>query len=116
LIKNGLSGIAIGIAFGIFYTLRHSYRNAYYMHQKSVCENGYYTYSMKLAEEVSFFNKASIIKALNLIPNNSTIEIDCSNSKSIDYDVVEFIQNYKLTAKFKNIKVKTINFIEPLAG
>ncbi len=108
-----LTGISIGVFVGVFYTLRHSYRNAYYMKQTFKCENGYFTYRMTLAEEVSFFNKASIIKALSTIPNNSTINIDCTNSKSIDYDVVEFIQNYKLTAKFKHIKVNTINFIEP---
>src|SRR3990167_6558972 len=28
---NLLQGICIGVAFGLFYTLRHSYRNAYYM-------------------------------------------------------------------------------------
>lgn len=109
-----LTGIAIGMAFGLFYTLRHSYRNAYYMKQTSVCENGYCTYYMVLAEEVSFFNKASIIKALKSIPENSTIEIDCSNSKSIDYDVVEFIHNFLTTAKNKSIKVNTVKFIDPL--
>ena len=108
-----LTGIFIGMCIGVFYTLRHSYRNAYCMKQTSTCENGHCTYHMALAEEVSFFNKGSIIKALNTIPNNSTIDIDCTNSKSIDYDVVEFIQNYKSAAKFKHIKVNTINFIKP---
>ena len=66
-----------------------------------------------LAEEVSFFNKANVIKALDAIPSNSKVIIDCSRSKSIAYDVVELIQDYKTNAKTKKITVETINFIEP---
>ena len=65
-----------------------------------------------LAEEVSFFNKASVIQVLDGIPANSKVIIDCTNSKSIDYDVAEFIKNYQINAKTKNITVQKINFIE----
>nr|MBA3972246.1 SulP family inorganic anion transporter [Bacteroidota bacterium] len=65
------------------------------------------------AEEVSFFNKASVLEAFDAIPNNSKVIIDCTNSKSIAYDVVEIIQNFKINAKSKNIAVETKNFIEP---
>lgn len=54
-----------------------------------------------------------MIKELDEIPANSKVIIDCSKSKSIAYDVVEIIQNYKSNAKTKNITVETINFIEP---
>lgn len=66
-----------------------------------------------LAEEVSFFNKASIIKSLKDIPENSHVIIDCSASKAIAYDVVEFIYHYPLQAELKNITVEMINFIPP---
>jgi len=39
--------------------------------------------------------------------------IDCSKSKSIAYDVVELIRDFRVNAKSKNISVETINFIEP---
>lgn len=107
-----LKGIGIGMAFGIFYTLRHSYNNAYYMKNTIIKENEYAIYHLVLAEEVSFFNKASIIQALDAIPPYSKVIIDCSNSKSIAYDVVECISDYKVYAKSKNITVETINFIE----
>lgn len=108
-----LKGIAIGMAFGIFYTLRHSYRNAYYMEDVMTTEEGHEVHHLVLAEEVSFFNKASIIQALEAIPANSKVIIDCANSKSIAYDVVEFIQDYRSSAKLKNISVETIEFVEP---
>lgn len=108
-----LKGITIGMAFGIFYTLRHSYLNAYSMKDAITTEDGREVHHIVLAEDVSFFNKASILDALNHIPQNSKVIIDCSKSKSIAYDVVEIIENYRSNARTKNITVETINFIEP---
>jgi MFS superfamily sulfate permease-like transporter len=108
-----LKGITIGMAFGIFYTLRHSYRNAYYMKDVMTTEAGHQVHHLVLAEEVSFFNKASIIQALDAVPANSKVIIDASKSKAIAYDVVEIIENYRVNAKTKNITVEKINFIEP---
>ena len=108
-----LRGITIGILFGIFYTLRHSYRNSHYMKETVTTEEGHEVHHLVLAEEVSFFNKASVIKELEEITDNSKVIIDCSNSKSIAYDVVELIRDFRSNAKTKNITVETINFIEP---
>lgn len=106
-----LTGISIGIGFGIFYTLKKSYNNAYYM-QKTICkENNHLIYQITLAEEVSFFHKASFIHLLDKIPLNSKVIIDCSRSKSIAYDVVEFIKDFKNNASNKNLVVETINFL-----
>lgn len=112
LLTDLLKGITIGLLFGLFYTLRHSYRNAYHMKDVITREDGVEVHHLVLAEEVSFFNKASVIKALTAIPANSKVIIDCKNSKSISYDVVEIIQNYKISAKTKNITVQTEHFIE----
>ena len=108
-----LKGITIGILVGIFYTLRHSYRNSHYMKETVTAEEGHEVHHLVLAEEVSFFNKASVIKELEEIPKNSKVIIDCTNSKSIAYDVKELIRDFKSNAKTKNIIVETVNFIEP---
>lgn len=113
LLTDLLKGITIGILLGIFYTLRHSYRNSHYMKETVTTEEGHEVHHLVLAEEVSFFNKASVIKELEEIPNNSKVIIDCSNSRSIAYDVVELIRDFRSNAKTKNITVETINFIEP---
>lgn len=107
-----LKGIIIGILFGIFYTLRHSYRNSHYVKDVITTEDGNEVHHLVLAEEVTFFNKANILNALNNIPPNAHVIIDCSKSKSIAYDVVEIIENYQGNAKTKNITVEKINFIE----
>jgi MFS superfamily sulfate permease-like transporter len=113
LLTDLLKGITIGMLFGIFYTLRHSFRNSHYMKETVTTEEGHQVHHLVLAEEVSFFNKASVIKELEQIPDNSKVIIDCSNSKSIAYDVVELIRDFRSNAKTKNIAVETINFIEP---
>jgi len=108
-----LKGITVGILFGIFYTLRHSYRNSHHLKDSTTNENGQEVHHLVLAEEVSFFNKASVMQVLDAIPPNSKVIIDCSKSKSIAYDVIELIKDYQNNAKTKNITVEKINFIEP---
>lgn len=113
LLTDLLTGIGLGLVVGIFFTLHHSYRNSHYMQDTKSTTDGRDVHHIVLAEEVSFFNKASIIAALEAIPANAKVIIDCSKSKSISYDVVEFIRDYHLHAKLKNIDVETIAFIEP---
>jgi MFS superfamily sulfate permease-like transporter len=108
-----LKGITVGMLLGGFYALRHSYRNSYQLKDVTTTEEGHEVHHIVLAEEVSFFNKPSVIQALDGIPANSKVIIDCSNSKSIDYDVVEFIKDYQINAKTKNITVEKTNCIEP---
>jgi MFS superfamily sulfate permease-like transporter len=105
-----LKGITVGILFGIFYTLRHSYRNSHYIKDNISDENGKTVHHMVLAEEVSFFNKASLLNTFESIPNNSKVIIDCTNSKSIAHDVIEIIKDFEHNAKTKSIEVEKINF------
>jgi len=111
LLTDLLMGITIGVGFGIFYTLRHSYRNSHYMKDLTTTQNGQQIHHLVLGEVVSFFNKANVVKALESIPANSKVIIDCSKSKSIAYDVVELIKDYQINAKTKNITVEKLNSI-----
>jgi SulP family sulfate permease len=63
-----------------------------------------------LAQEVSFFNKASIIDTLDLILENSAVIIDFSKSKSIAR-CFEIIRDFEINAKTKNIDVEKIKYI-----
>ncbi len=110
LLTDLLKGITIGLLFGLFYTLRHSYRNAYHMKDIITNEDGTQVHHLVLAQEVSFFNKASVLKALDEIPKNSKVIIDFTNSKSVAYDVIELVLNFEINALTKNIKVEKINF------
>jgi len=108
-----LKGITAGLLFGIFYTLRHSYRNSHHLKNKITTEEGHELHHIILAEEVSFFNKASVMEVLNKIPNDSKVIIDFKKSKSVAHDVLEIIEDFKINAKTKNITVETIKYIQP---
>jgi MFS superfamily sulfate permease-like transporter len=83
------------------------------MKETITTEEGKKVHQLVLAEEVSFFNKANVIRALDEIPANSKVVIDFSKSKSVAHDVLELIKDYEINAKTKNITVEKIKFIEP---
>lgn len=103
-----LRGIGIGMAFAIFFILRRNYRNNYSID----VDNGFdkHVITIHLSEEVTFLNKGSIIETLESLGNYSTVILDGSNCKEIDYDVLEVIENFKqFGAKEKKINLTLIN-------
>lgn len=113
LLTDLLKGISAGLVVSLFFTLYQRYKNSHYLKDTTTSEDGREVHHLVLAEEVSFFNKASIIETLERVPANAKVIIDCSHSKSIAYDVQEVIYNYQLHATLKNIDVETINFHPP---
>ncbi|MBL4677045.1 MAG: SulP family inorganic anion transporter [Mucilaginibacter sp.] len=99
-----LMGVGIGMLVGIFYILRTNMRNPYFYHISS--RGGKDTITIKLAEEVSFLNKAAIQVTLTGLPKGSDVVIDGSNSRYIDPDVLEIINNYRHNAYTKGIVVQ----------
>lgn len=110
-----LKGITAGLIVGGLFALYHSYRNSHHIKEIVTNEHGQEVHHLVLAEEVSFFNKAGVAKALEAIPANAKAILDFTNSKSVSYDVVELIKEYESNARMKNITLEKINFIEPVA-
>jgi len=98
-----LKGVAIGMLISIFYLLRTNMRNPFFYRIQE--EGDKKNIRIKLAEEVSFLNKASIQVLLTGIPKETNVIIDGSNSRYIDPDVLETIFNYKHNAYTKGIIV-----------
>ncbi|WP_183556633.1 SulP family inorganic anion transporter [Mucilaginibacter sp. SP1R1] len=99
-----LIGVGIGMLVGVFYILRTNLRNPYFYH---IDKNGdKKVIRIKLAEEVSFLNKAAIQITLTSLPSGTDVIIDGSNSRYIDPDVIEIIHNYKHNAYTKGIVVQ----------
>lgn len=105
-----LTGVFAGLGVSIFFTLKSSFLNAYQFKETISEDHGETTHHIVLAEDVSFFNKPSILKKLNSIPGNSKVVLDFSNTKSIAFDVKEMINDYIDQAQTKNIQVETIKF------
>ena len=98
-----LKGIGIGMVIGIYYILKNSLKNAA---RKEKTEGGH---RIILAEEVTFLNKGSILKQLEETPEHSTLIIDGTASKFIDFDVLELIKDFQINSKEKNIKLELVN-------
>ena len=63
---------------------------------------------MTLSEKLTFFNKRSVYTTLEEVTNGSEITIDMSNSKYIDSDIEEIIEEFKGQAKEREISVSLI--------
>lgn len=110
LLTDLLKGVAVGMLLSIFYLLRTNMRNPFFY---KIQEDGNKkNLRIKLAEEVSFLNKAAIQVVLNKIPQETNVTIDGSNSRYIDPDVLETIFNYKHNAYTKGIIVTLENIKE----
>lgn len=108
LLTDLLIGITIGIGFSVFYILKRNYKNNFT--QTVSEENGAKIIYLTLSEEVTFLNKASILESLREIPSNTRVVLDGTACESIDYDVLEVIQEFKdHQSKERQIKVETIN-------
>lgn len=101
-----LVGIAIGLVVGVFFVLKANYETAYHL-QREQSHSGEVT-RLVLSEETSFLNKASIVVTLNELPRNSVVEVDGSRTKYIDYDVLEILNDFKETARLRNIELTLV--------
>jgi MFS superfamily sulfate permease-like transporter len=102
-----LKGVAFGMMIGIFYILRTNLRNSYFYKIEKNGEKN--VIRIKLAQEVSFLNKAAIQQTLLKLPRESHVIIDGSDSLFIDKDVLEIIHNFKHSAFSKGTIVETLN-------
>lgn len=105
-----LKGITAGLLVGIFYTLYHRYQHSHYIKEIVTADDGKAVYQIVLSEQVSFFNKADIIQSLENIPANAKVIIDCTQTKVIEHDIREVIDNYQMHAQLKDIEVELLNY------
>ena len=106
-----LKGIVIGMGVAIFFILRNVYKSPYHFDEER--DGDRQRVKIRLAEEVTFINKGSMLLTLQRLPENAIVTIDGSSSKNIDYDVLEVIENFRETAKRKNIELNLINITTP---
>lgn len=104
-----LKGVGIGLAISVFYILQGNMKRAYYLSREELDDTDEFT--IKLAEEVSFLNKAAIKKTLKNIKPGSKITIDARQTSYITTDVLEMIQDFaNVRAKEEDIDVQLLGF------
>ncbi len=105
-----LTGIGLGLAVGIIIILYKNYENSHFLHpEESTGPDGRSKFRMTLAEEVTFFNKAAILRELDQLPENSLLELDVTKTRYLDYDIVEILENFVRKAKDRNIDITIIS-------
>ncbi|GHA27685.1 sulfate transporter [Salinimicrobium marinum] len=106
-----LIGIFIGTLISIFFILKSNYHNAFFIENTRIFKGE--TIRLELANEVSFFNKASIKNTLWNVPEGSNVIIDATFSSFIDQDVLDIFDDFKETyAKEHNINLSIIGVKE----
>jgi len=101
-----LMGIGMGMVVAIFFILYKNYQKPYLLDVQETA-NGE-VIRLELSEDVTFLNKANILKTLNQMPHGSKVIIDASRCIEIEHDVNEIIEEFVEGAKFKDIEVEVI--------
>jgi MFS superfamily sulfate permease-like transporter len=99
LLTDLLVGIGIGLVFGLVFVVKTNF-----VHSVDVTERKG-NYLVKLRKDVSFLNKALLMKELSKIPKGSTVIINAHNAEFIDHDIQEVLNDYIETSADKNITV-----------
>ncbi len=104
-----LKGVGIGLLISVFYILQGNMKRAYYLSKEELDDAD--EIHMKLAEEVSFLNKAAIKKTLKNVKANSVVTIDAKGTSYIANDILEMIQDFaNIRAKEEDIEVQLVGF------
>ncbi|MGB3548391.1 MAG: SulP family inorganic anion transporter [Saprospiraceae bacterium] len=105
-----LTGIGLGLAVGIIIILYKNYQNSHFLHrEESTDVDGSPKFRMTLAEEVTFFNKAAILRELDELPEDSNLELDVTKTRYLDYDIIEILENFVGKARDRNIDITIIS-------
>ena len=103
-----LIGIGLGLAVGVVVVLIKSFQNSHFLHKEDK-SNGSQKIKMTLAEEVTFFNKGAILKELDQLPADCHLELDVRNTRFLDYDIIEILDDFALKARLKNIDITLVS-------
>ncbi|MBN9419088.1 MAG: sulfate permease [Candidatus Eremiobacteraeota bacterium] len=95
-----LIGICIGTVVSAFFILR----NLHVAKGFTVHKSGLIT-QIKLHQEVTFFHKVRLSSVLEAVPAGSVLEIDGSEARTIDHDVLDLLELFKAQAAHKNIEI-----------
>lgn len=103
-----LIGIGLGLLVGVVVILIKSFQNSHFLHIEDK-SNGHNKVKMTLAEEVTFFNKGAILKELDRLPRDSSLELDVRRTRYLDNDIVEILEDFSEKARNRNIDIRLIS-------
>lgn len=105
-----LMGIALGMVVAIFHILWTQYKRPYTFNQEEMKEGE--PIKIILSENVSFLNKAGMMRTLAEIPGGTKVVLDASKTHSIHPDVDEIITDFIGQSSNRNIEVTALGWDE----
>ncbi len=105
-----LTGICLGMVVAIVQILWNNYKIPYHFDEGGYTENK--SVLISLSEDVSFLNKARILRSLNQLPDGTEVTIDASKTRSIHPDVLEIIDDFIENAKTRNVQVRLLGLLQ----
>ena len=97
---NLLWGLIIGLIIGVMFVMSAGFRNA------MVLTKDKNNYLIRFFRDVSFLNKGTLRDKLYSVPSNAFLIIDGTKPFFIDKDIIETIEEFRETAKIKNITIE----------
>ncbi|WP_026951631.1 SulP family inorganic anion transporter [Algoriphagus mannitolivorans] len=94
-----LLGIGIGMVFGLFFVIKTNFKRAISMTE----HHG--NYLIRLHKDVSFLNKAFLLKKIEQIPEGCNVIIDATRANFIDNDIREVLDDFIESGYSKNIEI-----------
>ena len=98
-----LVGVCIGLLISIYFIIQNNFSAEYKIQKRK--EHVTEVYYIKLNSMVTFLNKVNLKEALDQIPEYSVLTIDGSESRFIDYDILEIISEYSNKAHDRHIEL-----------
>lgn len=107
---NLLVGVGVGMCVALFVILRNNFLNPFHFDPAKHIAGE--PIRIELSEDVTFLNKASVLRTLSLIPNGAYVIIDASRTMGIDPDVREIIEDERVRAAPRGITIEYNGFEE----
>ena len=95
-----LVGIVFGMVAAVFSILLTNYYNPFFVDRDPGAG-----VRITLSEDVSFLNRAAVMRALAAIPPGTTVVIDATRSMNIDHDVYEILKDFEQRASATGINL-----------
>lgn len=97
-----LTGIGIGLVVAFIFLLYRNFATPYFTPEEAADNSG--DVVLHLSEHVSFLNKARIRQKLAAIEPGANVVVDATNSRNIDQDVLDVLEDFELHAREEGIK------------
>ncbi len=104
------AGVAIGLSVGFIFILVDQLRFPCYT---VVSPPGSVLTRLRLHDQVTFLNKATLARLFDRLAPGSRIEIDGTACRHIDHDVLEYISDFRRAARLKRIDFRTVGITLP---